>query len=108
SLHDLPPRQPQRLADVTKVGPDALAAPELVDELAQPQRVVGPLEHRHVLGHGGHGIRHTACLLTTRQLRRYDPFMGELPKIVSVDDHVVEPAHVWTDRLPAKYRDVGP
>src|SRR5438477_4019403 len=32
----------------------------------------------------------------------------ELPKIVSVDDHVVEPAHVWTDRLPAKYRDVGP
>ena len=34
--------------------------------------------------------------------------MGELPKIVSVDDHVVEPAHVWTDRLPAKYREVGP
>ncbi|HEY2429138.1 MAG TPA: amidohydrolase, partial [Acidimicrobiales bacterium] len=34
--------------------------------------------------------------------------MRDLPKIVSADDHVVEPAHVWQDRLPAKYRDVGP
>ena len=32
----------------------------------------------------------------------------ELPKIISVDDHVIEPATVWTDRLPSKYRDVGP
>jgi predicted TIM-barrel fold metal-dependent hydrolase len=32
----------------------------------------------------------------------------EFPKIISVDDHVVEPANVWTDRLPAKYLDVGP
>lgn len=32
----------------------------------------------------------------------------ELPKIVSVDDHVIEPPDVWRDRLPAKYRDVGP
>jgi predicted TIM-barrel fold metal-dependent hydrolase len=32
----------------------------------------------------------------------------EFPKIVSVDDHVVEPPNVWQDRLPAKYRDVGP
>ncbi|HTZ08506.1 MAG TPA: amidohydrolase family protein, partial [Acidimicrobiales bacterium] len=31
-----------------------------------------------------------------------------LPPIVSVDDHVVEPAGVWQDRLPAKYREVGP
>ena len=30
------------------------------------------------------------------------------PKIVSVDDHVVEPATVWTERLPAGYRDVAP
>ena len=30
------------------------------------------------------------------------------PKIISVDDHVVEPAGVWIDRLPSKYRDVGP
>jgi predicted TIM-barrel fold metal-dependent hydrolase len=34
--------------------------------------------------------------------------MPEIPKIISVDDHVVEPANVWQDRLPAKYRDVGP
>ena len=34
--------------------------------------------------------------------------MVELPRIVSVDDHVIEPAHVWQDRLPAKYRDAGP
>ncbi len=34
--------------------------------------------------------------------------MAEIPRIVSVDDHVVEPATVWSDRLPAKYQDVGP
>jgi predicted TIM-barrel fold metal-dependent hydrolase len=34
--------------------------------------------------------------------------MRELPLIVSVDDHVIEPATVWTDRLPAKYREIGP
>jgi predicted TIM-barrel fold metal-dependent hydrolase len=33
---------------------------------------------------------------------------GGIPKIVSADDHVVEPASVWQDRLPSKYRDVGP
>ena len=31
-----------------------------------------------------------------------------IPKIISVDDHVVEPAHVWQDRLPAKFEDRGP
>jgi len=36
------------------------------------------------------------------------PSMRELPLIISVDDHVIEPATVWSDRLPAKYRDVGP
>jgi predicted TIM-barrel fold metal-dependent hydrolase len=38
--------------------------------------------------------------------------MGELtkiiPRIISVDDHVIEPATVWTERLPSKYLDVGP
>ncbi len=29
-------------------------------------------------------------------------------KMISVDDHLFEPPHVWQDRLPAKYRDVGP
>jgi predicted TIM-barrel fold metal-dependent hydrolase len=30
------------------------------------------------------------------------------PKIISVDDHIMEPANVWQDRLPAKFEDVGP
>jgi predicted TIM-barrel fold metal-dependent hydrolase len=34
--------------------------------------------------------------------------MSEFPRIISVDDHVVEPAGVWQDRLPRKYLDVGP
>ena len=32
----------------------------------------------------------------------------EMPWIVSVDDHVVEPPDLWSSRLPAKYKDVGP
>ncbi|HEY1737330.1 MAG TPA: amidohydrolase family protein [Acidimicrobiia bacterium] len=32
----------------------------------------------------------------------------ELPKIISVDDHVVEPAHVWQTWLPTKFREKGP
>jgi predicted TIM-barrel fold metal-dependent hydrolase len=32
----------------------------------------------------------------------------DIPWIVSVDDHVVEPPHVWQRWLPAKYRDRGP
>jgi len=34
--------------------------------------------------------------------------MAELPRIISVDDHVVEPPNVWQDRLPAKFKDRGP
>ncbi len=32
----------------------------------------------------------------------------EIPRIISVDDHVVEPPDLWTSRLPAKYQDVCP
>ena len=32
----------------------------------------------------------------------------DIPPIISVDDHVVEPPDLWSSRLPAKYRDVGP
>jgi predicted TIM-barrel fold metal-dependent hydrolase len=32
----------------------------------------------------------------------------EIPKIISVDDHVVEPPTLWQDRLPGKYKDVAP
>jgi hypothetical protein len=28
--------------------------------------------------------------------------------LVSVDDHVIEPRDVWTDRVPAKYKDAAP
>jgi predicted TIM-barrel fold metal-dependent hydrolase len=34
--------------------------------------------------------------------------MKELPRIISVDDHVVEPAHLWATWLPARFRDQGP
>jgi predicted TIM-barrel fold metal-dependent hydrolase len=29
-------------------------------------------------------------------------------RIISTDDHVVEPADLWQERLPSKYRDIGP
>jgi predicted TIM-barrel fold metal-dependent hydrolase len=32
----------------------------------------------------------------------------DFPKIVSVDDHVVEPAHVWERWLPAQHHDKAP
>jgi predicted TIM-barrel fold metal-dependent hydrolase len=32
----------------------------------------------------------------------------ELPKIISVDDHIVEPAHVWQRWLPQRFRERGP
>jgi predicted TIM-barrel fold metal-dependent hydrolase len=31
-----------------------------------------------------------------------------LPRIISVDDHVVEPPTLWSDRLPSKLRERGP
>ena len=34
--------------------------------------------------------------------------MSTLPWIISVDDHVVEPPTVWSDRLPARDRERGP
>jgi predicted TIM-barrel fold metal-dependent hydrolase len=33
---------------------------------------------------------------------------SKIPLVVDVDAHVVEPADLWTSRLPAKYREVGP
>ncbi len=34
--------------------------------------------------------------------------LTELPLIVSVDDHVVEPAHLWQRWLPERFRAAGP
>ena len=31
-----------------------------------------------------------------------------IPKIISADDHVIEPAHVWQDRMPAKHKELAP
>jgi predicted TIM-barrel fold metal-dependent hydrolase len=31
-----------------------------------------------------------------------------LPNIVSIDDHVVEPASIWTDRLSSRWQGAGP
>lgn len=33
---------------------------------------------------------------------------SRIPLIVDLDSHVVEPRDVWSSRLPAKYRDIGP
>ena len=40
--------------------------------------------------------------------RSHQRLVREIPKLVSVDDHVVEPPHVWERWLPAEYRDRGP
>lgn len=34
--------------------------------------------------------------------------MTELPKIISVDDHIVEPPHLWDAWLPKAFRERGP
>lgn len=34
--------------------------------------------------------------------------MRDFPWVISVDDHVVEPPHVWQRWLPSKFRDRGP
>jgi len=34
--------------------------------------------------------------------------LPEIPRIISVDDHVVEPPELWTDRLPARHADRAP
>lgn len=33
--------------------------------------------------------------------------MKDFPKIVSVDDHVIEPPHLWEEYLPAHFTDRG-
>lgn len=40
--------------------------------------------------------------------RSIEELVERIPPIVDVDAHLVEPPGVWSDRLPAKYRDVGP
>ena len=47
------------------------------------------------------------CSDDTPRSKRTD-HMSEIPRIISVDDHVVEPPDLWTSRLPAKYQDKAP
>jgi hypothetical protein len=37
-----------------------------------------------------------------------DDLLAKIPPIVDLDAHVVEPPDVWTSRLPARYRELGP
>ena len=37
-----------------------------------------------------------------------EELVARIPPIVDLDAHLVEPEDVWTSRLPARYRDVGP
>jgi hypothetical protein len=32
----------------------------------------------------------------------------EIPRVISVDDHVVEPPDLWTNRLPKEFLERGP
>ena len=34
--------------------------------------------------------------------------MSDIPRIISTDDHVVEPPDLWTSRLPSRYADRAP
>lgn len=34
--------------------------------------------------------------------------LNEDVRLISVDDHLIEPPHLWADRLPAKWQEVGP
>jgi predicted TIM-barrel fold metal-dependent hydrolase len=34
--------------------------------------------------------------------------VSDIPPIVDLDAHLIEPADLWVSRLPARYRDVGP
>ena len=36
------------------------------------------------------------------------PDESRIPKIISIDDHVVEPAHVWDTWLPERFKAAGP
>src|SRR5690606_33999231 len=71
---------------------------------------------------GAHAVGPARRALAAQRLRQ-DPEAGtgsrscgvrgtmdrpEIPWIVSVDDHVIEPPSVWVSRLPAKYHDRCP
>ncbi|MET0887399.1 MAG: amidohydrolase family protein [Mycetocola sp.] len=44
----------------------------------------------------------------TSDLQMERPLPAIDHRVISVDDHVIEPPNLWAERLPAKYRDAGP
>ena len=46
--------------------------------------------------------------LETTESRQPAPIDGDSDWLISVDDHVLEPGHVWQDRVPAKYKAEAP
>ncbi len=68
-------------------------------EATRPTRTFAPV--RFALA------RVTLGLNSSPQGERMPP-VPEIPRIISVDDHVVEPPDLWSSRLPAKWRDRGP
>ncbi len=51
---------------------------------------------------------HQVSTLAERARQHRSGIEATIPPIVDVDSHVVEPAHVWASRLPARYKDRGP
>ena len=109
------------VADVNVFDPDTVAPamPELVARPAgrrTPDRAARrglPGDDRRRAGgpprRGATPARCPAALLRGSAARQpAGSAMSELPWIISVDDHVVEPPTVWTDRLPARDRERGP
>src|SRR3954469_4718605 len=41
-------------------------------------------------------------------LRHKESQRMELPRIISVDDHVIDPPDLWTSRIPARFHDRAP
>src|ERR1700753_2327447 len=56
----------------------------------------------------GRGAEMSADVLASDRALEDVPDIERIPMLVDVDAHIVEPPDVWSSRLPAKYRDIGP
>jgi predicted TIM-barrel fold metal-dependent hydrolase len=45
---------------------------------------------------------------TTESIPALEGEIDSEPHLVSVDDHIAEPPTLWSDRLPSRYREIGP
>src|SRR5262249_28604146 len=69
---------------------------------------VGVLPRRGIASPGRGSERRSAIARRWKARMTQEVSEETLPLIVSVDDHVLEAPTIWTDRLPAKYREIGP